>query len=683
MIKILWNFLLKNKDPIYKIFLIITCSLLSVYFFPSGGKFKYNFQKGRPWQYNTLYAPFDFAILKSEEELESEKQEILNQNSNYYRYEDNIFDEVKLSYQNNFSNFILLPASDAKYIEIYNYGLDLINQIYSNGVVPVGYENKGNSIVYLIKGNTEKSIDARDFFKIGDLKNWLNEKINDEFFYEFTDSFYSLFFEIIQPNIVFEKEFTEDILESSLSTISPYRGMIPENSIVISKGEIVMGENLQILLSLQKEFESQLWTEYSYYWIILGYSILAIITFLTLMLFIYNYRSELYLNNKKVTFIFLNVVAVISLTTLVVNFNTDYTYAIPICILPLILKTFFDPRLGLFAHVIAILALGFIVPNSFEFVFLQIIAGIVIIQSVTQLQNRANLFITVGQIVLIYIIGYIAFTLIKEGSISEVNPNVIGLFLINGLLTLFAQPLIYLYEKIFNLVSDVSLLELSDTNSPLLKELSNKAPGTFHHSLEVANLSETAASAIGANTLLARVGALYHDIGKINNPGFFSENQTSRYSPHKKLSPIESARIIIDHVSDGVLMAKKNKLPNRVIDFIKTHHGTSRVYYFYKKAVDNKNLKFDESDFKYSGPKPFSKETAILMMADSVEAASKSLRDPDINQISDFVNSIIDKQVEEKQFSECQITFADIETVKKVLIKKLINIYNLRIEYPK
>ena len=683
MIKILWNFLVKNKDPIYKIFLIITCSLLSVYFFPSGGKFKYNFQKGRPWQYNTLYAPFDFAILKSEEELESERQEILNQNSNYYRYEDNVFDEVKLSYQNNFSNFILLPASDVKYIEIYNYGLDLINQIYSNGVLPLGQENKGNSIVYLIKGNTEKSIDARDFFKIGDLKNWLNEKINDEFFYEFTDSFYSLFFEIIQPNIVFEKEFTEEILESSLSTISPYRGMIPENSIVISKGEIVMGENLQILLSLQKEFESQLWTEYSYYWIILGYSILAIITFLTLMLFIYNYRSELYLNNKKVTFIFLNVVAVISLTTLVVNFNTDYTYAIPICILPLILKTFFDPRLGLFAHVIAILALGFIVPNSFEFVFLQIIAGIVIIQSVTQLQNRANLFITVGQIVLIYIVGYIAFTLIKEGSISEVNPNVIGLFLINGLLTLFAQPLIYLYEKIFNLVSDVSLLELSDTNSPLLKELSNKAPGTFHHSLEVANLSETAASAVGANTLLARVGALYHDIGKINNPGFFSENQTSRYSPHKKLSPIESAKIIIDHVSDGVLMAKKNKLPNRVIDFIKTHHGTSRVYYFYKKAVDNKNLKFDENDFKYSGPKPFSKETAILMMADSVEAASKSLRDPDINQISDFVNSIIDKQVEEKQFSECQITFADIETVKKVLTKKLINIYNLRIEYPK
>ena len=674
---------MNNKDSIYKIFLIISCSILTVYFFPSGGKFKYNFQKGRPWQYNTLYAPFDFAILKSDEELEIEKNELLNKNSNYYRYDEGIIEQVKLSYENNFSNFVLLPASDVNYVDVYNYGLNLLEEIYSIGVLPLGLENKGNDIIFLVKGNTETNIDINDFFKIEDLKNWISQKVSNQSFNGFDDSFYSLFFEIIQPNIFFEKEFTENIIESSLNNVSPYRGIIPENSIIISKGEIVMGENLQILLSLQTEYESQLWSEYSYYWIILGYSILAVIAFLTLLLFIYNYRSELYLSNKKVTFIFLNVVAVISLTTLVVNFNADYTYAIPICILPLILKTFFDPRLGLFAHVIAILTLGFIVPNSFEFVFLQIIAGIVIIQSVTQLQNRANLFITVAQIVLIYIVGYVAFTLIREGSISEVNPNIIGLFLINGLLTLFAQPLIYLYEKAFNLVSDVSLLELSDTNSPLLRDLSNKAPGTFHHSLEVANLSETAASAIGANTLLARVGALYHDIGKINNPSFFTENQTSRYSPHKKLTPIESAKIIIDHVSDGVSIAKKNKLPNRIIDFIRTHHGTSKVYYFFKKAIDSKDIKFDENDFTYHGPKPFSKETAVLMMADSVEAASKSLRDPDINQITDFVNSIIDKQVEEKQFSECQITFADIETVKKVLIKKLTNIYNLRIEYPK
>ncbi len=683
MLKTFWKFIVINQDLIYKFFLIIVCSVITVYFFPSGGKFKYNFQKGRPWQYNALYAPFDFAILKSDKELENEKQEIIDQQTNYYRYNKEIFNQVKLSYQNNFSNHLLLPTSDDYYNDLYNYGLNLIDQIYEFGVLPIALENKGKNIVFLIRDNKEETIDVSDFFKIEELKKWLNDTIKDALYVKYLDSFYDLLFDIVQPNILFEKDFTDNLLQSSLSNISPYRGIIPKNSIIISKGEIVVGENLQVLISLQKEYESQLWNEYSYYWIIFGYSILVIITFLTLLLFIYNYRFELYSNNKKVTFIFLNVVLIIGLTTLVVNFDADYTYAIPICILPLILKTFFDPRLGLFTHVITILTLGFIIPNSFEFVFLQIIAGIVIIQSVTQLQNRANLFITVGQIVLVYIISYIAFTLIREGSISEVNVNIIGLFLINGLLTLFAQPLIYLYEKTFNLVSDISLLELSDTNSRLLKELSNKAPGTFHHSLEVANLSETAASAIGANTLLVRVGALYHDIGKINNPTYFSENQTSRYSPHRKLSPVESAKIIVDHVNDGVLIAKKNKLPNRIIDFINTHHGTSQVYYFYKKALERKDLMFDEKDFRYPGPKPFSKETAILMMADSVEAALKSLREPNVKQISDFVNSIIDKQVEEKQFNECQITFADIETVKNVLIKKLINIYNLRIEYPK
>jgi putative nucleotidyltransferase with HDIG domain len=365
-----------------------------------------------------------------------------------------------------------------------------------------------------------------------------------------------------------------------------------------------------------------------------------------------------------------------------VNYEVNFLYAVPICILPLILKTFFDSRLGLFAHVITILTLGFVVPNSFEFVFLQIIAGIVTIQSVTQLQNRANLFITVGRIVFVYLIGYIAFTIIHEGGVSEIELTIIGLFFLNGLLTLFAQPLIYLCEKIFGLVSDVSLLELSDTNSLLLKELSDRAPGTFHHSLQVANLAETAANEIGANSLLVRVGALYHDIGKMNAPTYFSENQASRLSPHEELSPAESAKIIIDHVTNGIVIAKKNKLPERIIDFIRTHHGTSKVYYFYKKAEEISGETPDTKLYSYLGPRPFSKETAILMMSDAVEAASKSLKEPTIDKIQNFVESIVNKQVEEKQFNDCNITLAEIETVKKVLSKKLINVYHLRVAYP-
>jgi len=255
------------------------------------------------------------------------------------------------------------------------------------------------------------------------------------------------------------------------------------------------------------------------------------------------------------------------------------------------------------------------------------------------------------------------------------------LFVLCGLATLFVQPLIYVYEKLFGLVSDVSLLELSDTNSKLLKELSDKAPGTFHHSLNVANLAEAAANEIGANTMLVRVGALYHDIGKMKNPTYFTENQSTGINPHDELSPKESAQLIINHVIEGIELAKKNNLPDRVIDFIRTHHGTSVVYYFHNKQIES-NQEFDAADFTYKGPNPFSKETAILMMCDSVEAASKSLKNPTSTKINSFVEAIISKQMESKQFLNANITFKEIESIKKVLKHKLANIYHLRIEYP-
>jgi putative nucleotidyltransferase with HDIG domain len=400
-----------------------------------------------------------------------------------------------------------------------------------------------------------------------------------------------------------------------------------------------------------------------------------------LMLFIYKYRPVIFNNNTKLTFIFSNVILVVFFTVTVLNFDSSYLYIVPICILPLLLKAFFDARVGLFVHVLTVLILGFIVPNSFEYMFLQIMAGIVTILSVSELYKRANLFISIGQIIFIYLIGYFAFFIIHEGGIEGISLNILGLFVLNGVFTLFVQPLIYLFEKLFNLVSDVSLLELSDTNSAFFKEFSDKAPGTFHHSLQVANLSESAASAIGANALLTRVGALYHDIGKINNPVYFTENQRGTISPHNEISPKESAQIIIDHVIKGVEVAKKIKLPDRVVDFIRTHHGTSKVYYFYKKHEELTG-EINEDDFVYSGPKPFSKETAILMMADGVEAASKSIKEPTVEILKEFVNKIINMQLEEKQFMNSNITLAEIEIVKKVFIDKLINIYHLRIEYP-
>ena len=321
------------------------------------------------------------------------------------------------------------------------------------------------------------------------------------------------------------------------------------------------------------------------------------------------------------------------------------------------------------------------VPNSFEYLFLQIIAGIVTILTVSELYKRANLFISVGQITFIYILGYFAFFIIQEGNIQLIEWENFGYFILCGLATLFAHPLIYLYEKVFGLVSDVSLLELSDTNSKLLKELSNKAPGTFHHSLNVANLSEAAANEIGANAMLVRVGALYHDIGKMYNPTYFTENQVNSINTLEELAPKEAAAMIIDHVIKGIEYARKYNLPDRVIDFIRTHHGTNLVYYFYKKEEENQGSA-DPEDFRYPGPKPFSRETAILMMADSVEAASKSLKEPTSSKIDRFVETIVDKQMETGQFTNANITLKEIEVIKKVLKKKLKNIYHLRVEYP-
>jgi len=402
---------------------------------------------------------------------------------------------------------------------------------------------------------------------------------------------------------------------------------------------------------------------------------------LMLLLFIRKYRPEIYEHNTKVTFVLFNVVTIVLLTTYAVQYNADFVYLVPICVLPLILKTFFDARLGLFAHVITVLLLGFVVEHSFEYVFLQIIAGIVTILTVTELYKRVNLFISVGQITIVYLVTYFAFFMIQEGSLDELTWEPFGMFALNGLATLFVLPLIYAYEKIFGLVSDVSLLELTDTNAVLLKELSNKAPGTFHHSLNVANLAEAVANEVEANAMLVRVGALYHDIGKMKNPTYFIENQSTGINPHDEMEPRDSAQIIINHVIDGIELAKKHNLPDRIIDFIRTHHGTTMTYYFYSQEK-SKNPLVKKEDFVYPGPKPFSKETAILMMCDSVEAASKSMPVITAQTIEQLVEKIISKQMETDQFLNANITFREIMQIKKVLKHKLANIYHLRIEYP-
>ena len=672
----------RNHSVIYKIFLFVITTVLIVYLFPKSGTFRYSFEKGKPWQSENLYAPFDFAIKKSNEEIENEKILISKEASVFFELDTALLNQVKLNHKIAFDKgFFEMPAGPLK-LKMFDASISILDGFYKVGVLPEEYNFSPNKIISILIDNTQtKAVAYNQFFPQTNLNAFIDSKLLGTEAESYITIFKTVFFDIVVPNTVYNEALTQSALNERLDRIALVRGRVEKGTLIISKGEVVQGDKLAVLKSLQSEYESQVWTEANYVWILAAYTVLVALALLMLLLFLRKYRPEIFSNNTKVTFIFFNISLMVLLTTLVINFNSGFIYVVPLCILPLILKAFFDARLGLFTHVITVLLLGFVVTNNYEYMFLQIIAGIVTILTVSELYKRANLFISVGQITLIYIIAYFAFYVIHEGNIDGLKWENFLLFVLCGLATLFVQPLIYAYEKLFGLVSDVSLLELSDTNTPLLKELSDKAPGTFHHSLNVANLSEACANEIGANAMLIRVGALYHDIGKMANPTYFTENQSTGTNPHDELSPKESAKIIIDHVINGIEIAKKNKLPDRVVEFIRTHHGTSTVRYFYNKQMEL-NLEFDSSGFKYNGPKPFSKETAILMMCDSVEAASKSLKDPTSTKINSFVDAIIGIQMDANQFLNSNITFKEIESIKKVLKHKLANMYHLRIEYP-
>ena len=676
-----------NLGRIYRILLFIVSCVVIIYFFPKSGKFKYSFENGRPWQSDNLYAPFDFAIKKTDKELDEEKTKIRITTKVFFNKDTLVLNRsLNLLYSkiDNSSNDNIINTLNKKELKlIKSTGVTILYNIYSRGLLDENYDYKSNQIVSLLINNKQISSGYfSDFHKPEDLLTFINNEIISLNVQEFKPQIVSILFDLAESNISLNQSLTKNSIEEALANVSPNRGIIEKETLIISKGELVEGDKLKILESLKNEYETSSVSKTNYYLIISSYSFLVILSLLMIILFIRKFRKKIYLNINQLSLVFFNITLLVLITTFVVSVESSYVFVIPICILPLLLKAFFDSRIAFFVHSVTVMLLGFIVPNSYEFIFLNIIAGVITIISSDDLYKRANLFITVGQITIVYMISYFSFFVIHEGNIDNIEIFNFLLFMLCGLLTLFVYPLIYIYEKVFNLVSDVSLLELSDTNSSLLKELSNKAPGTFHHSMNVANLAESSANEIGANSMLARVGSLYHDIGKMNNPLYFTENQVTGANPHDKLSSLESVNIILDHVSKGVEMAKKNNLPNRIIDFIRTHHGTNVIHYFYKNDL-KLNLNPNIEDYKYSGPRPFSKETALVMMCDSVEAATKSLENPDSEKINSFVETIIDKQIGNNQFENCNITFKDIKMIKDVIKKKLANIYHIRVEYPK
>jgi len=661
------NIFFKLQSQIYRIILFLITVVFIVYIIPKKGKFQYEFAEGKPWKYETLISPFDFLIQKNKSEIEFEKLTISAKTKRYYLKVEGISDSV-------ISN-ISLKLKDS-YPYLYEKGIIKLKKIYEPGLINE-FVDLNNDSIFLISKNLIKKFKREEI-------NLINNFSFDSISYNSSKdsiSFNNIIKLYLKPDIIYDEITTNLNIDNLLSKVSSNKGFVNNGVRIISRGEIIDSQKFSVLQSLKFKFESQIWSKSNFNLVTLGYLIIVGIILFFLFLFLKKNRLNIYLNNTKITFIFLIILIFVSITVSVNKFQPNYIYVVPLCSIPLLVRAFFDSRLGLFIHVLTLLVLAFIVPNSFEFLFLHTIAGIITILTPSDLYQRANLFVSVSIITSIYIISYLSFSIIANGDINDVNLNIPLLFIFNGLATLFVHPLIYIFEKIFGLVSDVSLLELTNTNSTLLKELSEKAPGTFYHSLAVSNLAEAVAIQISANVMLVRVGALYHDIGKMNSPNYFIENQSNSFNPHDELEPLESTIIIKDHISNGIEIAKRNGLPDRVIDFIRTHHGTSIIRFFYDKAIKS-NKESNEFDYRYSGPKPFSKETAIVMMADSIEAASKSLKEPTIKLIDLFVDKIIDKQILDNQFINSDITLREIQLVKKILKEKLNNIYHLRIEYP-
>lgn len=705
----LWQFYIKVRNLLYFMIGITVIVLL----FPKEGKFQYEFQKGKPWMHELLVAPFNFPIYKTDDVVKAELDSLLKDFQPYFRKDTMVvYNELK-SLREKFRGEIwavyvrelvkagIDTASHAQKQRLEELGdrylnglVNIISDIYNRGIVddPIVIENLVNPehLISVINQQVVEDKQAELVFTQKTAYEFFRaevSKLSEENIINGSDNrlFASVMdpMDFITPNLIYDAETSEKIKSSYESEISLTQGMIQAGEKVIALGEPVNDEKYQILQSLKREYETNPDVQRNLFMITAGQILLAVLAFVVFYFFLKSFRPEILLSGKN-TFLLILLISLMSfLASLAIQSENLNVYVIPFVILPIIIKTFFDARIALFVHFLTILLIGFWAPNGFEFVFMNFIAGVVAIFSLTSLYRRGKLFVTAILTFISYSLIYTALGIMQEGRIENLDWLMYAWFSGNALLVLASYPLIYIFERVFRFLSDATLFELSDTNQPLLRELAEKAPGTFQHSLQVANLAEEAAREVGANPLLLRTGALYHDIGKMHDPMYYIENLSSGYNPHDKLKFEESAKIIIGHVIKGAELAKKKKLPEKIIEFILTHHGTTTVQYFYKSYLKQyPDTEVDVAKFTYPGPKPSTKEQAILMMADSVEAASRSLKTVTKEIMEELVENIIRTQRKEKQFDEADLTFREITIIKDLFKRKLINIYHARIEYP-
>ena len=686
----IFSYLRDHYAVIIKVFLLLATVSGVVLMFPKEGKFKYEFKRGAPWMHENLIAPFDFSILKTPEELEMERRDVMVTVSPIFQRQTESMQQKISALTERFE-----AAWERKYPESgevserrkenLQLALEIFDTLYRTGIIeqtPLIDGRMPGYTIIVVDDNVATERPIGDFFTIQSADRYITATLQD---HEEADVplLTGLLRDHIDRNIVFDEEKTEAETMAALDEISLSRGMIQTGERIISRGEVVTDRKYQILESLRQAYEKKLGGSARYAGILAGQIILVFVSVFALFLFLYYFRRDVFHENKNIFLILLLIVGMVYLARVIVHFNMEFIYILPVCLIPIIVRVFFDTRLALFVHLIGIIIIGFLVPNSFEFIFLQLFAGIVTILSIARLERRSQFFLTSLMIFITYSIIYTGMTLIQEGDLSDMKLMNFIFFGTSAVLTLFSYPVIFIFEKAFGLLTDVSLMELSNTNNKLLRELALRAPGTFQHSMQVANLAEEAAYAVNGNALLIRTGAMYHDIGKMDVPLYFIENQSTGVNPHDELTYEESAEIVTSHVYKGIELARRYKLPEQIIDFIRTHHGKRKAEYFYRlQKKDFPEEEVDEERYNYPGPNPFSRETAILMMADAVEAASRSLKQPDEESISELVENIIDQQMKQGLFENADITLKDITKIKKIFKKKLLSIFHLRIEYP-
>lgn len=674
------------RDLLYKSLLFVGTVALIVYFLPRDGKFNYQFDINKPWKYGQLIATFDFPIYKDDAVVKREQDSLMASFQPYYELnkevEKDAIAKLKQNYQTNLKG--ILPSIDyLRYIErtlkgIYQAGIvstENIQQLHkdSTSAIMVIDDKLANSHpiegIYTVKNAYEHLFSA-------DSTHYNREILRQCALNEY-----------ITPNLTFDEQRTQTARDEILNNYSWANGLVVSGQKIIDRGEIISPETYNILESLRKESIKRN-ESMGQGRLILGGQILFVgMLMLCFMLYLDLFRKDYYLRKGSLSILFTLIVFYSVITALMVANNLFNVYIIPYAMLPIIIRVFLDSRTAFLTHVITILICSISLRYPHEFILTQLAAGLVAIFSLRELSQRSQLFRTALLVILTYATVYFAFELMTENGLStdfsKLNLRMYTYFIINGILLLFAYPLLFLLEKTFGFTSNVTLVELSNINNDLLRQMSETVPGTFQHSMQVANLAAEAAIRVGAKSQLVRTGALYHDIGKMENPAFFTENQSGGVNPHKNLSYEQSAQVVVNHVTDGLKLADKHNLPKVIKDFISTHHGSGKTRYFYI-SWKNEHPGEEPNDvlFSYPGPNPTTKEQAILMMADAVEAASRSLPEYTEESISNLVEKIIDAQVAEGYFKECPITFKDIATIKTVFKEKLKIAYHTRISYP-